>query len=99
MPTQLKNSKALLSYFFNFAFGISIFGLILFVVDFGFEQSIQFQRFLIAYYIFVLTTGVIATGLRYLLKSKEIKRSVLVFDGITLFSIFNTSKKVFSQLG
>ena len=84
MPTQLKNSKALLSYFFNFAFGISIFGLILFVVDFGFEQSIQFQRFLIAYYIFVLTTGVIATGLRYLLKSKEIKRSVLVFDGLTV---------------
>ena len=84
MPTKLKNLKVLLSYFFNFAFGISIFGLILFVVDFGFEQSIQFQRFLIAYYIFVLTTGVIATGLRYLIKSKEIKRSVLVFDGITV---------------
>lgn len=84
MPTKLKNLKVLLSYFFNFAFGISIFGLILFVADFGFEQSRQFQHFLIAYYIVVLTTGVIATVLRYLLKSKSIKRSVLIFDGITV---------------
>ena len=84
MPTKLKNLKVLLSYFFNFAFGISIFGLILFVADFGFEQSRQFQHFLIAYYIVVLTTGVIATVVRYLIKTKSIKRSVLIFDGITV---------------
>ncbi len=84
MPTKLKNLKVLLSYFFNFAFGISIFGLILFVADFGFEQSRQFQHFLIAYYIVVLITGVIATVVRYLIKTKSIKRSVLIFDGITV---------------
>ncbi len=84
MPTKLKNLKLALSYFFNFAFIISIVGLILFVADFGFEQSRQFQHFLIAFYIVVLTTGVVATLIRYLIKSKSIKRSVLIFDGITV---------------
>lgn len=84
MPAKLKNLKTILSYFFNFAFGISILGLILFIADFGFDQSLQFQHFLIAFYIVVLTTGVGSTVLRYLIKSKSIKRSVLIFDGITV---------------
>ncbi len=84
MPTKLKNLKLALSYFFNFAFIISIVGLILFVIDFGFNQSMQSQRYLIDYYIIVLTTGIIATVLRYVVKSKSIKRSVIIFDGITV---------------
>ncbi|WP_318642781.1 TrkH family potassium uptake protein [Flavobacterium ardleyense] len=84
MPKKLRDFKAVLSYFFNFVFGISILGLILFVADFGFDQSRQFQRFLIGYYIVVLTTGVVATILRYVVKSKAMKRSVLIFDGTTV---------------
>ena len=84
MPTNLRNLKALLSYFFSFAFIISILGIILFVADFGFDQSMQFQRFLIGYYIFVLSVGIVATVLRYLIKSKTRKRSVIIFDGITV---------------
>ena len=84
MSINLKNFKLPLSYFFNLAFIISILGLILFVVDFGFNQSNEFQLSLNSFYYVVLVVGIGATVLRYLIQSKSFKRSVLIFDGTTI---------------
>lgn len=84
MSINQRSSKSYLSNFFKLAFFISILGLVLLVVDFGFYQSGQTQLYLNSYYFVVLTTGIGTTVLRYLLQSKSFKRNVILFDSATV---------------
>ncbi|MCK7591861.1 ATPase [Subsaxibacter sp. CAU 1640] len=81
LPKYIKNN---LSYFFQFAFIISIIGMVLFIVDFGFTQSATFQAYLNSYYFFVLIIGITSTVFRYLNRNKSYKRKVLFFDISTI---------------
>lgn len=81
LPKYIKNN---LSYFFQFAFFISVIGIVLFIVDFGFSQSQTFQHYLNSYYFLVLIVAVIATILRYINRNKSFKHSVLLFDFFTI---------------
>src|SRR5688572_5883328 len=79
-----KHLKPYLPYFFQMAFTISVVGILLFFVDFGFSQSPAFQRYLTGCYIVVLVVGVLATLLRYANREKSLKRSVLLFDTLSI---------------
>lgn len=84
MSANQKSSKLNLTNFFKLAFLISILGLVLLVVDFGFYQSGQAQLYLNSYYFVVLLVGIGTTALRYLLQSKSFKRNVILFDSATI---------------
>lgn len=74
----------LLKQFYRFVFILSLLGLFLFIFDFGFEQSTKVQRELNACYFVVLILGILTSILRYTRKEKKIKRSVLVFDILSI---------------
>jgi Trk-type K+ transport systems, membrane components len=80
-PDYLKYSK----YFFQIAFYASILGLFLFIIDFGFDKSQEIQIWYNTYYYVVIALGIVATGLRYIGRDKQIKRSVLIFDVLSIF--------------
>lgn len=69
---------------FKVAFIASVLGMLLFIADFGFNKSESVQKFLNALYFLIIGLGIIATLLRYLERLKKIKRSVIVFDVITI---------------
>lgn len=78
--TYVFNSK----WLYRFAFFFSVFGVLLFVIDFGFDKSETTQKMLNIFYFIVIFLGIIATVVRYIERQKEIKRSVLLFDSITV---------------
>lgn len=80
-PDYLKYSKHL----FQIAFYASILGLLLFIVDFGFDKSQEIQLWYNTYYFVVIGLGILVTGLRYLEHDKEMKRSVFIFDVASIF--------------
>lgn len=61
--------------------------MILIIVDFGFDQSDQLQLYLNNFYLFVLIVGVVTTILRYLIQSKSLIRSVLIFDSLSIILV------------
>lgn len=70
---------------FRAAFYTSIIGVFLFIVDFGFDKSQQVQIWFNTFYFVVIGLGILATVLRYVGRLKEIKRSVIIFDAVTIF--------------
>ncbi|HPK08933.1 MAG TPA: potassium transporter TrkG [Saprospiraceae bacterium] len=77
-----------LEKFFRFTFWVSLVGLLVFILDFGYDQSITNQHYLNFFYLLVLLFGVISTTLRYFNDFEKIKRKVIVFDFISiLFTI------------
>lgn len=66
------------------AFYSGLLGLFLFVLDFGFDKSRQLQMLFNAFYFVVIGLGIAATVLRYFWRYKDIKRSVLIFDAVTI---------------
>tara|TARA_R110002050_G_scaffold144206_2_gene269650 strand:- start:1008 stop:2804 length:1797 start_codon:yes stop_codon:yes gene_type:complete len=74
-----------LKQFYRFVFISSLLGLFLFIFDFGFDQSSKVQKVLNACYFIVLILGIITSVLRYTRREKEIERSVLTFDIISIF--------------
>lgn len=70
---------------FRAAFYTSIIGVFLFIVDFGFDKSQQVQIWFNTFYFVVIGLGILATVLRYVERLKEIKRSVIIFDAVTIF--------------
>jgi len=76
-----KNHSTIL---YRIAFITSVLGLFLFIADFGFDKSKQIQQLLNTYYFVVIALGIIATILRYLERLKKIKRSVIIFDAVTI---------------
>ena len=81
LRTDIINSKRLN----GLAFFCSVFGVLLFVVDFGFNKSEQTQKAFNTFYFVVIGLGVLSTALRYVGRQKEIRRSVLFFDVVTVF--------------
>ena len=59
-------------------------GILLFVADFGFDKEEGLQRIFNTYYFVVISLGIVATIMRYIKRLKQIKRSVIVFDVITI---------------
>ncbi|MGM5470347.1 TrkH family potassium uptake protein [Flavobacteriaceae bacterium LMO-SS05] len=84
MSGNLKSYNVLISYFFHLAFIIIILGVLLAIVDIGFDQSSPYQSFLNAYYALVLSVGASTTVIRYLIQSKSFERSVMIFDGLSI---------------
>ncbi|WP_194851649.1 TrkH family potassium uptake protein [Nonlabens antarcticus] len=81
--------KKSFSYLFRFAFLISVLGIVLFVVDFGFDQSSEVQTYLNAFYFFIVVVGIFTTIVRYLTQRKTYKPKVLVFDAFSIaFTVF-----------
>ncbi|MFH4967488.1 potassium transporter TrkG [Gaetbulibacter sp. M240] len=69
---------------FKAAFITSVIGMFLFIADFGFNKSEYIQKLFNTYYFIVIALGIIATILRYLERLKKIKRSVIIFDVVTI---------------
>jgi Trk-type K+ transport system membrane component len=79
-------SKKYSNVLFQIAFITSVLGMLLFIVDFGFDKSEQIQKLFNSYYFVVIALGIVATTLRYLERLKKIKRSVIVFDAVTILA-------------
>ena len=79
-------SKKYSNVLFQIAFITSVLGMLLFIVDFGFDKSEQIQKLFNSYYFVVITLGIVATTLRYLERLKKIKRSVIIFDAVTILA-------------
>ncbi|WP_237340602.1 TrkH family potassium uptake protein [Wenyingzhuangia fucanilytica] len=69
---------------YKIAFLLSLLGIVLLIIDFGFTQSKDTQISVNEIYFVVLITGLIATFLRYIKHSKALKRNVVLFD---IFSV------------
>jgi Trk-type K+ transport system membrane component len=77
-------SEVFLSYLFRFAFLVSTVGLVLFVVDFGFDQTSSVQYYLNLFYFVVILIGISTTVIRYLTASKTYEPKVLLFDAASV---------------
>ncbi|MCB0426724.1 MAG: ATPase [Mangrovimonas sp.] len=75
-------SKSKLLY--RISFILAALGILLFVADFGFDKEEGLQRIFNTYYFVVISLGIVATIMRYIKRLKQIKRSVIVFDVITI---------------
>lgn len=73
-----------LKLLYQLVFILSLLGLFVFIFDYGFDQSLRVQKELNAAYFVVVILGVITSVLRYTLREKKIKRSVLIFDIISI---------------
>ena len=66
---------------------LSLFGLLVFIADFGFEQNTLLQGFFNGYYFVVLTFGIFATLMKYVAREKSLSLKVLAFDTLSLLFI------------
>lgn len=66
------------------AFWSSLFGLFLFIIDYGFDKSVETQRFFNMYYFIVVLLGIVTTIFRYIERRKSMKRTVIIFDVVTI---------------
>jgi len=84
----LKNNYSghlnILKHFYKVVFVVSFLGLFLLVFDFGYDQSSYVQQFFNAAYLLIIILGISSSVLRYRLKEKSIKKSVLLFDIISI---------------
>jgi len=78
--------------FYRIAFLLSLIGIFILIIDFGFNQPINIQIKINAFYLIVLCIGILTTLLRYITQRKEIQAKVLLFDTfsilITLYVIY-----------
>lgn len=72
-----------LNLFYKIVFYISLIGIGVLIIDFGFPQGSVTQSQINIYYFIVLFSGMIATALRYLNKEKSWDFKVIVFDSIS----------------
>ncbi|MEH6406524.1 MAG: potassium transporter TrkG [Leeuwenhoekiella sp.] len=79
-------------------FILTILGVLAFVGDFGFEQSVFAQRIINSYYFVVLVAGIGITALRYLVRKKELSTQVIIFDAVSvLLTTYIIAIHFFSQ--
>ena len=69
-----------LRFFYKLAFFLSFIGIGILIYDFGYTQNEARQELVNIYYFIVLMIGMIATGIRYINKEKELELKVIVFD-------------------
>lgn len=82
----LKNNKVLTSIniFYKLAFWMNLGGLLLFILDFGFNQDSFFQEIINHSYIAIILSGIIATILRYITHRKQLNIKVFSFDFLSV---------------
>ena len=92
-------SKVLsLTTLFRSAFVLSLIGVFAFIIDFGYEQSLQIQNFLNAYYLLILFVGIAVTLVRYFTFSKKLSTQVIFFDAVSIvFTVYVIGIHFFSQ--
>jgi trk system potassium uptake protein len=73
-----------LTIFYRITFWMSLCGLILLLVDFGFWHSDENQIYIDYIYFVILAFGVVSTVFRYLRDIKRIHKKALFFDLITI---------------
>ena len=77
---------------YKIAFLLSFLGVFVLIIDFGYNQPENIQTIINAFYLIVLSIGIITTLLRYITQRKNILAQVLVFDTfsilITLYIIY-----------
>ncbi len=73
-----------MKWLYLIALWVSSFGIIIFIADFGFDKSKPVQQIFNTFYFVVIALGIAATLVRYLEKFKQIKRSVIIFDAVTV---------------
>jgi potassium uptake TrkH family protein len=76
-----------LKHFYRIAFWVSLVGLIAIISDFGYTQTVIYQKFIDGFYFFVLGVGLISTFTRSIQKFNLSRRKVFIFD---LFSVIFT---------
>lgn len=74
---------------YQLAFLSSVLGVLMFLLDFGYDKSLEIQRIFNTFYFVVIGLGIGVTILRYIEKLKEIKRSVIIFDVVTILITLN----------
>ncbi|HMQ47600.1 MAG TPA: potassium transporter TrkG [Saprospiraceae bacterium] len=84
---------------YRIVFILSLVGLLVFILDFGFEQGKILQASIDGYYFVVLVAGIGATFLRYFQRLKSIKFKVIVFDVLSLALLFSVIAVHFFSLG
>jgi len=79
-----------LKLFYAVAFLISLFGVLVFLADFGFVQTERSQYLLNGFYFVVLIVGIVATVFRYLENKNQYKnkQKVFIFDAVTVVFSF-----------
>jgi len=81
--TQILNFKI----FFKIAFLLGLIGLLILILDFGYNQDNPVQELINGYYFIVLTTGILATAIRYFTLKKKREGKVFIFDVASLLII------------
>lgn len=74
-----------LKFLYRSAFIFSLLGMLLLVLDFGFDKSPKIQQIFIGFYFVVIILGIVTVLVRYLKSHTHIKRSVLILDGVGIF--------------
>ncbi len=77
-----------LKMLYRIALWTSVLGVIAFISDFGFSQSVLSQKILSGFYFIVLGVGIISTFARYIENFGLIKRKVFVFDFLSICFTF-----------
>ncbi|TVZ59898.1 hypothetical protein NA63_2440 [Flavobacteriaceae bacterium MAR_2010_105] len=70
---------------YRIAFWASVLGLLAFIFDFGFSQTILAQQIIDAFYFVVIALGLISTFKRYIESPILFNRKVAIFDIISVF--------------
>ena len=69
---------------FNIAFWASVFGMFVFIFDFGFSHVIIVQQLIDAFYFIVIAMGLLATFARYFGNTQLLQRKAAIFDIISV---------------
>lgn len=79
-------------------FFISLIGLILLIIDFGFDHLDVIEQYINFFYFLVLFSGIFITIYRYLLQWRSIRYKVAIFDVLTnALVLYVVSRHFFSQ--
>ncbi|PIY32707.1 MAG: hypothetical protein COZ08_06510, partial [Bacteroidetes bacterium CG_4_10_14_3_um_filter_42_6] len=86
MREEIKNRFSITAVYQTIFF-ISLTGIILVIIDFGFNQSAFAQKLINGFLLFVLSAGFTSSIIRYIYKPLKIKVKVLLFDGASILFI------------
>lgn len=83
MSIQLKYFT--LKSLYKTAFILTVLGIFILIFDFGFDQTATLQKIINAFYLLILSIGILTTFLRYFTHRKDIEFKVWTFDFISIF--------------
>lgn len=83
MSIQLKYFT--LKTLYKTAFILTVLGIFILIFDFGFDQTATLQKTINAFYLLILSIGILTTFLRYFTHRKDIEFKVWTFDFISIF--------------